>query len=76
MKMDSLGKALIAAGLILAAAGLILIFASKLGIPLGRLPGDVVFKQRAVNFYIPITTCIVLSAILSGILWLVGSLRK
>jgi hypothetical protein len=52
-----MGKLLIVAGLAIAGIGL-LIF---LGVPFGRLPGDIVVRRGSFNFYFPIVTCIVLS---------------
>lgn len=66
--MASIGKLLIVFGLILAAAGVILLFSDK--IPwLGRLPGDITIKRDNITFYFPLATCILISIILSLILW-------
>jgi hypothetical protein len=66
--MASIGKLLIVFGLVLAAAGIILLFSDK--IPwLGRLPGDITVKRDNFTFYFPLATCIVISIILSLILW-------
>ena len=56
----------IIAGLILVGIGL----AMKLGLPLGRLPGDIVVQRGNGTFYFPIVTCIVISVVLSLVLWL------
>jgi H+/Cl- antiporter ClcA len=69
--MPQLGKILIIAGIILIIAGLIVYFAgSKLGW-LGHLPGDIRIEKEHFRFYFPITTMIVVSAVLSLLLWLV-----
>ena len=68
----SIGRALIAAGIVLIAAGLLFLVADKLLFRLGRLPGDIVWRGRNGAFYFPLTTCILLSAILSLVLWLFG----
>ena len=66
--MAPIGKLLIVFGLILAAVGLLLLFSDK--IPwLGRLPGDITVKRDNFNFYFPLATCILISIILSLILW-------
>lgn len=52
--------------------GLIWVFAP--GVPLGRLPGDVRIESGSTRVHIPITTCIVISLVLSAILWLVRRL--
>jgi hypothetical protein len=70
--MPSLGKSLIVLGLIIALIGVILTLAGR--IPwLGRLPGDIYLKRENFTFYFPLATSIVISLILSFILWL---LRK
>ncbi len=70
--MTELGKWLITLGLAIAAVGLILTVAGK--IPwLGKLPGDIYVKRENFSFYFPLATCIIISAIISLILWL---LRK
>ena len=56
-----MGKALIAAGLLIAARGALL----TLGLPLGRLPGDLVFRRGSVTIYVPIATCVILSIVLT-----------
>jgi hypothetical protein len=65
MKM---GRWLIAMGLGLLVIGLLWPWLSKLG--LGRLPGDLAFERGGVRIYIPIMTCLVISLVLSLLLWL------
>ncbi len=68
--MPILGKILIIAGIILILTGIIVYFAgNKLGW-IGHLPGDIRIEKENMRFYFPITTMIVISAILSLILWL------
>ena len=70
--MPDLGKSLIVIGLIIAVIGVILTFAGR--IPwLGRLPGDIYIKRENFTFYFPLVTSILISVVLSLILWL---LRK
>jgi hypothetical protein len=56
-----MARFLILAGLVLVAAGVVI----KLGLPLGRLPGDIVVKRGDSTFYFPIVTCIVVSVVLT-----------
>lgn len=66
-----LGKLLIVIGLVVAGIGLILILAGK--IPwLGRLPGDFFFRGKNVSFYFPLMTSLIVSVILSLILWFIN----
>lgn len=63
-------KALMVIGLICLAAALLWPLIVKSG--LGRLPGDIAVQGENVRFYFPIVTCIVISAVVSGILWLMN----
>jgi hypothetical protein len=64
-----MGRLLINAGILLVIVGLAIILGERLGIRLGRLPGDVRVEGRRGGFYFPIVTCLVISAILSLISW-------
>jgi len=66
----SLGRSLIALGLIILALGLVITLGEKLPIRLGRLPGDIVIRGKNSVFYLPLVTCLLISAILSFVLWL------
>lgn len=67
--MSEMGKWLIVLGLLIAAAGVILSFSGK--IPwIGKLPGDIYLKRENFSFYFPLTTCIIISAIVSFLFWL------
>ncbi|MCM2358889.1 MAG: DUF2905 domain-containing protein [Geobacteraceae bacterium] len=67
--MSDFGKWLIVLGLVIAACGIIITFAGK--VPwLGKLPGDISIKRENFSFYFPLATCILISAIVSFILWL------
>ena len=61
-------RALIVLGLLMVAAGLAWPWISRLG--LGRLPGDIRIEGEGGGFYFPIVTCIVISVVLSLVLWL------
>ena len=56
-----MARLLIIAGVVLIALGLVI----KLGLPLGRLPGDIVVRRGSGTFYFPIVTCLVVSVVLS-----------
>ena len=59
---------LIGLGLVILAAGLLWPVLSKLG--LGRLPGDIVIERENGSFYFPIVTSLIVSVVLSAVLWL------
>ena len=65
-----MGRVLIVLGLVLVGFGLLLTFAGRLPLRLGRLPGDIYIHGKHSSFYFPLTTCMLLSAIFSLILWL------
>ena len=67
--MNEIGRLLLVLGLILAAVGLLFIFADKIPF-IGRLPGDIVVDRPGLRFYFPLMTMIIVSALLSLILWL------
>lgn len=71
-----LAKLLIAAGIVITIAGIALYFGGRANyFGLGRLPGDIRIEREGFNFYFPITTSIVLSIILSAILFVISRLR-
>ncbi|MEM7382759.1 MAG: DUF2905 domain-containing protein [Bacteroidota bacterium] len=63
-----MSRALIITGTLLVALGLLWPIIAKLG--LGRLPGDIVIEKATVRFYAPITTSILLSIVISTVLWI------
>jgi formate hydrogenlyase subunit 3/multisubunit Na+/H+ antiporter MnhD subunit len=64
------GRLLITIGLVLVAAGLLVTFAGKLPLRLGRLPGDIGVQGKNFSFYFPLTTCILLSAVVTLVFWI------
>ena len=69
--MNDLAKILIMGGLFLIFGGVVLLFLGK--IPgVGRLPGDIFIKKENFTFYFPITTCILLSIIISLIFYFIN----
>jgi Protein of unknown function (DUF2905) len=68
----SLGRLLIFAGIALIAAGVIVLLLERAHLPLGRLPGDVIWRGKNTTVYFPIVTCLILSLLGTLILWLVN----
>jgi len=66
------GRTVIIIGLILVAVGILITLGDRLPVKLGRLPGDIVVRGKNGVFYFPIVTCLVVSAILSLAMWLIG----
>ena len=65
-----MSRVLIILGIVLVVAGLLWPFIGKLG--LGRLPGDIVVERPGYSFYFPLMTSLVISVVLSLVLWLVN----
>ena len=65
-----MSKFLITLGLVLVIVGLAWPYLGKLG--LGRLPGDIVIEREGFSFYLPLATSLVISAVLTLLLWLIG----
>lgn len=79
LRMDSvreLGRTLLVLGAFLVLVGALLYFGGKLPFRLGRLPGDIVHRGEHTTFYFPIVTCLLLSAAVTLVFWLVGQFRK
>jgi uncharacterized protein HemY len=76
--MAEMGKILLGLGLLLVVLGAALLLGSRLGLPIGRLPGDLHWRSRSGNtqVYFPIATSILLSVLLSLLLWLLRSFKK
>jgi Protein of unknown function (DUF2905) len=74
--MNELGKALVGLGLVLTAIGAVLLVAGRIGLPLGRLPGDIAYKGKNVSVFFPLGTSILISIILSALLYLLARFRR
>ena len=74
--MNELGKALLGLGLLLVVVGAVLVLAARFGLPLGRLPGDIAYRGKNVSFYFPLGTCILISIVLSILLYVFSHLRR
>ncbi len=75
--MEQAGKLLVVAGLSLAAVGALLWLGQSVPwLRLGRLPGDLAIQRDGFSFFFPITTMLLLSALATGIFWLIGTLRR
>jgi hypothetical protein len=71
--MNEIGKTLVIIGLGIAVLGALIWLGGKAGLPLGRLPGDIRVDRENFKFYFPLTTCLLISLVLTLVMWL---LRK
>jgi hypothetical protein len=73
--MAEIGRLLIFLGITLVVIGGLVMLLGKTGLPLGRLPGDILYRGKNTTVYFPLATSIVLSIVLSVILYFVGRFR-
>ena len=71
-----LGKLLIFLGTILLVAGVVVLLLARMNLPLGRLPGDITCRGKNTSVYFPLATSVLLSAVLSIVLYLVSKWRR
>jgi hypothetical protein len=75
--MAEFGKVMLSCGALLLVLGaLLFLFGGKVGFPIGRLPGDILYRSKSTTFYFPLTTSLLLSVVLSLVLYVVGKLRN
>jgi len=63
-------------GLLIIVLGVVLILLSRTHIPIGRLPGDVVYRGKHTTVYFPLATSILLSVVLSVLLYFISRFRR
>jgi Protein of unknown function (DUF2905) len=74
--MTDLGKLLMVLGLVLVVAGVLLTVLGRANLPLGRLPGDIVYRGKNATFYFPLATSVVVSVALSIVLYVMGKWKR
>jgi hypothetical protein len=74
--MSDLGRILIFLGLLLVVVGLVVVVMGRLNLPIGRLPGDFSWRGRGWSVSFPLASSILLSVILSLILWAINHFRR
>ena len=73
--MTDLGKMLAFLGLILLVVGGVLMLIGRTTLPLGRLPGDILYRGKNTTFYFPLATSILVSVVLSVVVYVIGRFR-
>jgi len=74
--MAEMGRILVVLGVALVVIGGIVMLLGRTGMPLGRLPGDFLYRGKNTTFYFPLASSIVISIVLSVVLFLVGRLKR
>jgi Protein of unknown function (DUF2905) len=74
--MAYFGRLLILLGAVAIVAGSALVLLGRTNIPLGRLPGDIIYRGKNSTFYFPLATSILVSVVLSVVMYLIGRLRR
>jgi hypothetical protein len=70
------GKLLVLLGGLLLVAGVIFILVAKMNLPIGKLPGDIVYRGKNTTVYFPLATSILLSVVLTAVMYLIGRFRR
>ena len=74
--MSEIGKVLIFFGIIVLLLGGLFLVLGRTSLPLGRLPGDILYRGKRTAFYIPLTTSIIVSVVLSVLLYVISRLHR
>jgi len=74
--MLEIGRLLVGFGIALVVIGGLVMLLGRTGLPLGRLPGDILYRGKNTTFYFPLATCILLSILLSVIMFLVSRFKR
>lgn len=74
--MNEIGKTLIGIGILCVLLGAALLLAGRAGLPLGRLPGDISYRGKNFSVFAPLGTSILISLVLSAILYLISRFRR
>jgi heme/copper-type cytochrome/quinol oxidase subunit 2 len=73
--MSEMGRLLLMVGIALVVIGVIVILLGRTRLPLGRLPGDVLYRGKNTTFYFPLASSVLISIVLSIVLFLIGRLK-
>jgi hypothetical protein len=74
--LQQLGRLLVSVGAMLILIGALFYLGPKLPFRLGRLPGDIIHRGEHGTFYFPLVSCLVISVVISLILWLINQFRR
>ncbi len=71
-----LGTLLVVFGAVLVVVGIVVMFLGRMNLPLGRLPGDFLYRGKNTTVYFPLVSSVVVSLVLSVLVYLVGRWRR
>ena len=74
--MPEMGRLLVILGVALVVIGGIVMLLGRTGLPLGRLPGDIIYRGKNTTFYFPLASSVLISVVLSIVLFLLGRLKR
>ena len=74
--MGEIGRILIFCGAVLLVIGVAILLLGRTNLPIGRLPGDIFYRGKNTTFYFPLATSILLSLVLSIVLYVIGRFRR
>ncbi len=74
--MTDLGKMLVFVGVLITVAGVVLLLLGKTNLPIGRLPGDFLYRGKNATVYFPLATSILVSVVLSAVLYFLARIKR
>jgi Protein of unknown function (DUF2905) len=74
--MAELGRIFVMLGIALIVIGGIILLLGRTGLPVGRFPGDILYRGKHTTFYFPLATSILISVVLSIVLFLIGRMKR
>ena len=74
--MGEIGRILIFCGAVMLVIGVAILLLGRTNLPIGRLPGDIFYRGKNTTFYFPLATSILLSLVLSIVLYVIGRFRR
>jgi hypothetical protein len=74
--MSEMGRLLVFLGVVLVAVGAALMVLGRLNVPIGRLPGDFLYRGKNTTVYFPLATSVIVSVVLSILLYLVSRWKR
>ena len=74
--MTDLGKLLIVLGIVLVVAGVAVMLLGRTNLPLGRLPGDIIYRGKNTTFYFPLATSLLVSVVISVVLYVLTRWKR